>query len=64
MNSILEDFLELKEILSSFNCLEKEYNWLLTDLDWSYPNNYLDYFMDYRIYDDSSHCRNNYLITG
>ncbi|MFC4323257.1 hypothetical protein [Litchfieldia salsa] len=64
MNTILEDFLELKEILNSFNGLEKEYNWLLTDLDWSYPDNYLDYFMDYRIYDDSSHCRNNYLITG
>lgn len=44
MNTILEGFLELKEILNSFNRLEKDYNWLLTDLDWSYEENCLDYF--------------------
>ncbi|MEY9869154.1 hypothetical protein ABIE66_004533 [Peribacillus sp. B2I2] len=61
MNTILEEFLELKEILNSFNGLNKDYNWLLTDLDWSYPENYLDYFEDYRIIDDP---HNNFWITG
>lgn len=60
MNTILEDFIELKEVINSFQGIEKNFNWLLTDLDWSYPENYLDYFMDYRIYDD----RSIYLITG
>jgi len=50
MNTILEDFYELREILSSFNNLQKKYNWLLTDLDGSLPDAYLDYFTDYRIY--------------
>lgn len=36
----------------------------LTDLDWPYPENYLDYFMDYRIFEDSSDHLNNYWITG
>ncbi|MFE3973395.1 MULTISPECIES: hypothetical protein [unclassified Peribacillus] len=61
MNTILEGFLELKEILNSFNGLEKDYNWLLTDLDWSYQENCLDYFEDYRIFDD---LHNNFWITG
>ncbi|MDX8367746.1 hypothetical protein [Cytobacillus sp. IB215665] len=60
MNTIIEDFLELKEILNSFNGLEKKYNWLLTDLDWAYPESYLDYFMGYR---NNGH-NNIYLITG
>lgn len=64
MNTILDDFLELKEILNSFNGLEQKYNWLLTDLDWTYPENYLDYFEDYREFEDSNARLNNYLITG
>ncbi len=64
MNSILEDFLELKEILNSFRRLEKEYNWLLTDLDWSHPANYLEYFKDYRIFEDNGEHPNKYWITG
>ncbi len=64
MNTILEDFLELKEILQSFNGIEKEYNWLLTDLDGSYLHNYLDFFMDYRIYEESNAYLNTFLITG
>lgn len=50
MNTILEDFYELREILSSFDTLQKQYNWLLTDLDGSLPDKYLDHFIDYRIY--------------
>ncbi|MDQ0227696.1 hypothetical protein [Metabacillus niabensis] len=64
MNTVLDDFLELKEILNSFNGLEQKYNWLLTDLDWTYPENYLDYFEDYREFEDSNARINNYLITG
>lgn len=64
MNTILEKFLDLKEILKSFNGLEKNYNWLLTDLDWSNPDNYLDYFEDYRIFKESNNSLNNYWITG
>ncbi|WML46766.1 hypothetical protein RCG23_14065 [Neobacillus sp. PS3-34] len=64
MNTILDDFLELKEILNSFNGLEKNYNWLLTDLDWSYPENYLDYFEEYREFEESATALNNYWITG
>ncbi|PAD66389.1 hypothetical protein CHH83_24165 [Bacillus sp. 7586-K] len=63
MNTVLDDFLELKEILNSFNGLEQKYNWLLTDLDWTYPENYLDYFEDYREFEDSNDRLNNYLIT-
>ena len=63
MNTILDEFLELKEILNSFNGLEKKYNWLLTDLDWSYPENYLDYFEVYREFKESDR-QNNYWITG
>lgn len=60
MNTILEDFIALKDILKSFKGIEKKYNWILTDLDWFYPDNYLDFFLDYRINDD----RRIYLITG
>ncbi|MDR6123568.1 hypothetical protein QFZ87_003165 [Bacillus sp. SLBN-46] len=63
MNTILDDFIKLKEILNSFKGLEQNYNWLLTDLDWSYPENYLDYFQDFREFEDSNG-HNNYLITG
>jgi hypothetical protein len=54
MNTILEDFVELKEVIKSFDGIERNFNWLLTDLDWSYPANYLDYFIDYRVYDNRS----------
>lgn len=64
MNTILENFLGLKEILNAFNGLEKNYNWLLTDLDWSYPEHHLDYFEDFRIFDSSDNCLNSYWITG
>ncbi|EMF45573.1 hypothetical protein B481_3128 [Planococcus halocryophilus Or1] len=64
MNTILEDFLELKEILKSFNGVEKKYNWLLTDLDGSYLDDYLDYFIDYRLNNQDSRYPNSYLITG
>lgn len=63
MNTILEDFYELREILSSFNTLQKKYNWLLTDLDGSLPDTYLDYFMDYRIYPNEAR-GSTYWITG
>ena len=42
----------------------KKYNWLLTDLDWSYPENYLDYFEDYREFRSSDDGLNKYWITG
>lgn len=64
MNTILDDFLELNEILKAFNGLEKKYNWLLTDLDGSYLNDYHDYFIDYRLNSADNSCLNNYLITG
>jgi hypothetical protein len=64
MNTILDDFLELKQILNSFKGLVKNYNWLLTDLDWSYPQNYIDYFEDYREFEHSNDRLNNYWITG
>ncbi|MEH7402439.1 hypothetical protein V7148_15760 [Gottfriedia acidiceleris] len=47
MNTILEEFLTLEEILNSFDGLEKNFNWLLTDLEWSEPDEYLEYFEDY-----------------
>lgn len=62
MNTILKHFLSLKEILNSFNGLEKDYNWLLTDLEWS--ENHLEYFQDYRIFDDNDDRLNNFWITG
>ncbi|MGJ7911489.1 hypothetical protein [Neobacillus sp. LXY-1] len=62
MNTIFDDFLELKEILNSFNGLQQK--WLLTDLDWSYPKNCLDYFEDYREFEDSNDRLNNYWGTG
>ena len=65
MNTIFKDFLGLKEILNSFNGLEKDYNWLLTDLDWAYPENYLDYFEKYRIFEYNDNRLNKYYwITG
>lgn len=64
MNTILEEFLELKEILNSFNGLEKKYNWILTDLDWYCPEKRINYFEDYRIFKSNSDCLNNYWITG
>ncbi|WP_194758290.1 hypothetical protein [Priestia megaterium] len=63
MNTILEDFYELREILSSFNNLQKKYNWLLTDLDGSLPDAYLDYFTDYRVYPNEDR-GSTYWITG
>lgn len=63
MNTILESFYDLKEILSSFNNLHEKYNWLLTDLDGSFPDKYLDYFTDYRIYNNGT-SGNTYWITG
>jgi hypothetical protein len=64
MNSILDEFLELKEILHSFNGLEQKYNWLLTDLEWSYPENFLDYFEDYRVFEDRNVRLKYFWITG
>lgn len=61
MNTILEKFLDLKEILNSFNGLEKNFNWLLTDLDGAYPDNY---FEDYRIFKEVNDRLNNYWIAG
>ncbi|SFH57521.1 hypothetical protein SAMN04487776_13212 [Priestia megaterium] len=63
MNTILESFYDLKEILSSFNNLHEKYNWLLTDLDGSFPGKYLDYFIDYRIYNNGMN-GNTFWITG
>ncbi|MGW9103620.1 hypothetical protein ACWGPZ_30340 [Priestia megaterium] len=63
MNTILEDFYELREILSSFDTLQKKYNWLLTDLDGSLPDKYFDHFIDYRIYTDGTK-ESTYWITG
>jgi len=56
LNTILEEFLTLKDILNSFDGLEKDFNWLLTDLEWFNPDEYLDYFEDYRL--------NKFWITG
>ncbi|MCR8866020.1 hypothetical protein NQ109_24100 [Priestia megaterium] len=63
MNTILEDFYELREILSSFDNLQNNYNWLLTDLDGSLPDVYLDYFIDYRTYPKEAR-GSIYWITG
>lgn len=64
MNTILEGFLGINEILNSFKGLQKDYNWLLTDSEWSYSENYLDYFKDYRIFGNGGNSLNNYWITG
>ncbi|OIK15119.1 hypothetical protein BIV60_10340 [Bacillus sp. MUM 116] len=64
MNTILEKFFGLKEILNSFDGLEKKYNWLLTDLDGFYTENFLDYVEDYRIFEESNNCLDTYWITG
>ena len=64
MNSILGDFLALKEILNSFNGLEKEYNWLLTNLDGFLQETANEYFEDYRIFEDNSNRPNIYWIKG
>ena len=63
---LLEEFKELKEILNSFDGLEKDYNWLLTDLEWEWSNTdkHIDYFEDYRIFKESNNSLNNYWITG
>ncbi|KML31420.1 hypothetical protein Q9R38_14490 [Priestia aryabhattai] len=63
MNTILEDFYELREILSSFDSLQNNYNWLLTGLDGSLPDVYLDYFIDYRTYSKEAR-GSTYWITG
>lgn len=63
MNTILESFYDLKEIVSSFNNLHEKYNWLLSDLDGSFPEKYLNYFTDYRIYNNGIN-GNTYWITG
>lgn len=63
MNTILESFYELNNVLSSFNNLQEKYNWLLTDLDGSFPDKYLTYFTDYRIYNNGLK-GNTYWITG
>ncbi|WP_409292928.1 hypothetical protein [Peribacillus sp. SCS-37] len=64
MNTILEDFFDLKEVLNAFQGLENNYNWLLTDLDWSYPEDHLAYFEDFRIYGGRDDCLNKYWIKG
>ncbi|WP_286133482.1 MULTISPECIES: hypothetical protein [unclassified Bacillus (in: firmicutes)] len=46
----------MEEILNSFDGLEKNFNWLLTDLEWSEPDEYLEYFEDYS--------QNKFWITG
>jgi len=63
MNTILESFYDLKEIVSSFNNLHEKYNWLLSDLDGSFSEKYLNYFTDYRIYNNGIN-GNTYWITG
>ncbi len=63
MNTILESFYDLKEIVSSFNNLHEKYNWLLSDLDGSFPDKYLHYFTDYRIYNNRTNT-STYWITG
>ncbi len=64
MYTILEEFLELKKILKSFDGLEKKYNWLLTDLDWYCPEDCIHYFADDRIFNSNSDRLNTYWITG
>lgn len=64
MNTISEEFLELKEIVNAFNGLEKKYNWLPTDLDWFYPEHYLDYFENVRIAGVGDNVASHYWITG
>lgn len=63
MNTILESFYDLKEIVSSFNNLHEKYNWLLSDLDGSFPEKYVNYFTDYRIYNNGIN-GNTHWITG
>jgi len=41
LNTILEKFLRVKDILNSIDGLENGFNWLLTDLEWFNPDDYL-----------------------
>jgi hypothetical protein len=64
MNTILEKFLDIKEILNSFDGLEKKYNWLLTDFDGGYTENLLDYVEDYRNFEEGNNCLDKFWIKG
>lgn len=62
LNTILEEYASLEDILDSFDGMDKEFNWILSDLDANLPTDFLDYCIDHHSYVERN--TNIYLIEG